>query len=428
MRFPVQLRKIKERLSLIRASRLIESSSLFEREWYLENNPDVVRAGVDPAQHYVSQGWLEGRDPGPHFNSRWYLHTYKDVQTSGLNPLVHYLKYGQKEGREPSPPVLKLSRMYDYSKDTNSILFEDSPEQIYLHRPKVIGSFSKTLNEGEAVCPPSYVSVIENAVIFGGENLVVVNENILLNDELVDFNSREFGKKSPRVKMLEDQKDQVQLTESAQPRLHIKEGVLLSCGHDANYFHWLVECLPKLVLMDSLEQFKDVPLLIPAGLHKNLMAALERLNTHNRPLSYIEPGTSCAVERLIFPSALSRIVDRYEGSPVFNVDIVLSHKWLTKVSECLRSKINYDKKPWRKIFLTRRKGLRALGNREELEQLLLEHNFEVVELDGATLDFQIELFSQAAIVVAPTGAALTNMLFCRPGTKIIIFMSNHDVT
>jgi glycosyltransferase involved in cell wall biosynthesis len=63
-----------------------------------------------------------------------------------------------------------------------------------------------------------------------------------------------------------------------------------------------------------------------------------------------------------------------------------------------------------------------------LEQLLLEHNFEIVELDGASLDFQIKLFSQAALVVAPTGAALTNMLFCRPGTKVIIFMSNHETT
>ena len=32
------------------------------------------------------------------------------------------------------------------------------------------------------------------------------------------------------------------------------------------------------------------------------------------------------------------------------------------------------------------------------------------------------------MVVAPTGAALTNMLFCRPGTKVIIFMSNHETT
>lgn len=32
------------------------------------------------------------------------------------------------------------------------------------------------------------------------------------------------------------------------------------------------------------------------------------------------------------------------------------------------------------------------------------------------------------MIVAPTGAALTNMLFCQPGTKVVIFMSNHETT
>jgi capsular polysaccharide biosynthesis protein len=425
MKFRFQLRKVKERLKLIRDSRLIESSGLFEREWYLKHNSDVAKAGVDPARHYVSRGGFEGRRPGPNFDSRWYLDAYEDVRNSGWNPLVHFLKYGQKEERKPKPPLFKLSRMYDYSKQTNSIIFEESPERIFLRRPQVIGRFDGTLNEGEALCPRPYVSVIENAIIFGGESLVVVNDNLILNDELVDFAGREFGKKTSRVEPYEDA---VRLTQYAKPSLYIKEGVLLSCGHDANYFHWLAECLPKLLWMDSLEQFNDVPLLIPAGLHTNLMVALKRLNTHNRQLIYIETGTSCAVERLIVPSALSRIVDRYEGSPVFNVDIVLSHTWLTKVSERLKENVSYRKKPWRKIFLTRRKGIRALGNREQIELMLLEQGFEIVELEGASLDFQIELFSEASMVVAPTGAALTNMLFCRPGTKVIIFMSNHETT
>jgi capsular polysaccharide biosynthesis protein len=72
--------------------------------------------------------------------------------------------------------------------------------------------------------------------------------------------------------------------------------------------------------------------------------------------------------------------------------------------------------------------LRTLPNREEIEKVLLEHDFEVVGLDDASLEFQLKLFSQARLVVAPTGAALTNMLFCPPGTQIIIFMSNHEIS
>ena len=49
-----------------------------------------------------------------------------------------------------------------------------------------------------------------------------------------------------------------------------------------------------------------------------------------------------------------------------------------------------------------------------------EHGFEIVDLVGESLEAQIELFSQTSLIVAPTGAALTNMLFCPPGTKVII--------
>ena len=405
---------------------LIRTSGFFDEDRYLEENPDVSQAGIDPLLHYLLYGGFEGRDLPPYFFSQWYLDTYEDVKESEVNPLVHYLKLGRNEGREATPPVLELRRMYDYSKQANGIVFEDSPEQVYLQSPKVIGSFSGILLEGVAMCPRPYISVVEDAVIFWGESLVIVENKIVLSDEMVDFPGREFGKKTSRIKMVHE--GGVMFRENKKPSMYVKEGVCLSCGHDSNYFHWLVECLPKLLLLDSLDLFQDVPLLIPAGLHPNLMAALERLNTHNRPIIYIEQGAACQVDRLIYPSELSRILDRYEGSPVFNQDIVLSHKWLTKVSDQLKNQVSYDGKPWRKLFLSRRKGLRVLGNHEQVEQLLGNQGFEIVEVDGLSLDFQIKLFSEASLVVAPTGAALTNMLFCQPGTKVIIFMSRHEVT
>ncbi|HUE98854.1 MAG TPA: glycosyltransferase 61 family protein [Anaerolineales bacterium] len=426
MNLLVQLKQVRRRLKRVRDARLIESSDLFDREWYLAKNSDVATSGVDPVQHYLAYGGFEGRDPGPGFNSRWYLDSHEDVRNTGVNPLVHYLKYGRSEGRETSFPVFRLRGMYEYSKQTGRIVFEDSPEQIYMQRPKLIGGLGKKLNEGLALCPQPYVSVLEDAAVIGGESLIIVEDDIILNDEYMDFNSPDFGKKTSRVRELS--RDSVILNEYQKPVLHIEEGIFISCAHDDNYFHWLVECLPKILLVDSLEQFKDIPLLIPDGLHPNLMIALERLNVNKHPLIYMKPGTPYHVERLVFPSSLSRILDRYEGRPVFNQDIVLSHKWVRKVTECLKGDADYSKQPWRNIYLARRQGRRALGNRDEVELMLLKQGFEIVEIEGASLDFQIELFSQAALVVAPTGAALTNMLFCQPGTEVVILMSNHEVT
>jgi len=78
---------------------LIRSSGLFDEKWYLDHNPDMVRAKVDPMLHFLRHGGHERRNPGPHFSSGWYLDSYEDVRASGLNPLVHFLKYGLPEGR-----------------------------------------------------------------------------------------------------------------------------------------------------------------------------------------------------------------------------------------------------------------------------------------------------------------------------------------
>jgi hypothetical protein len=78
---------------------LIRTSGLFDENWYLSNNPDVVAAKVDPLRHYLLFGGFEGRDPGPQFSSSWYLATNDDVRNARINPLLHYLKFGRKEGR-----------------------------------------------------------------------------------------------------------------------------------------------------------------------------------------------------------------------------------------------------------------------------------------------------------------------------------------
>ena len=100
LRNPVTLLvKINARRRLEQDRRLIVSSGLFDAGWYLERNPDVAGANVEPASHYLLAGGFEGRDPGPHFSSSGYLDRYADVKVSGQNPLVHYLRYGRREGR-----------------------------------------------------------------------------------------------------------------------------------------------------------------------------------------------------------------------------------------------------------------------------------------------------------------------------------------
>lgn len=86
------------------AKQIAELAGAFDREWYLQEYPEVAASGVEPVRHYLDVGWREMRDPNPYFSTRWYLQTYPDVVGRGRNPFLHYVFHGIREGRRPAPP------------------------------------------------------------------------------------------------------------------------------------------------------------------------------------------------------------------------------------------------------------------------------------------------------------------------------------
>ncbi|MGA3211064.1 MAG: glycosyltransferase [Terriglobales bacterium] len=98
-----RLQHFRERFRLFREERFVAASGVFDSAWYLQQNPDVAAAGINPLKHYLLGGAIEGRDPNPYFDSDWYLRQNPDVVNAGVNPLLHFLRFGGQEGRDPSP-------------------------------------------------------------------------------------------------------------------------------------------------------------------------------------------------------------------------------------------------------------------------------------------------------------------------------------
>lgn len=83
---------------------IIEASPWFDARWYLEAYPDVAadkQGSQTPARHYLLIGAFEGRNPGPDFDSTFYLANNDDVRKSGVNPLLHFIQFGKYEQRQP---------------------------------------------------------------------------------------------------------------------------------------------------------------------------------------------------------------------------------------------------------------------------------------------------------------------------------------
>ncbi|MEQ1556819.1 MAG: glycoside hydrolase family 99-like domain-containing protein, partial [Gallionella sp.] len=114
-------------LGLGQAPRIIRANDakyVFDPDWYLSTYPDVAAARLDPLEHYLEYGQVDGRFrcqsemvdtfkpdaehapkiiPATHssyaFDADWYLQTYPDVAAAGADPLVHYLNHGKADGR-----------------------------------------------------------------------------------------------------------------------------------------------------------------------------------------------------------------------------------------------------------------------------------------------------------------------------------------
>lgn len=80
---------------------LVTSSGLFDVNFYCEQGPDVVAAGIEPIVHYLEHGESEGRRPNPWFDPHFYRVRYMSVAID-RSALVDYIEVGSRLLRDPS--------------------------------------------------------------------------------------------------------------------------------------------------------------------------------------------------------------------------------------------------------------------------------------------------------------------------------------
>lgn len=95
----VQLPEAEEPLSERPEIKDLLASALFDADWYRRHRAGLPKGREHVAHHYLTEGWREGLQPGPHFDGEAYLKRYADVAEADVNPLLHYIRHGHAEGR-----------------------------------------------------------------------------------------------------------------------------------------------------------------------------------------------------------------------------------------------------------------------------------------------------------------------------------------
>jgi hypothetical protein len=78
---------------------IIRSGKLFDTDYYLNQNPAVKEAAINPLKHYVEYGAGELRDPSSKFSTADYFRHHPRVALTGRNPLVDHVLRKRKHAK-----------------------------------------------------------------------------------------------------------------------------------------------------------------------------------------------------------------------------------------------------------------------------------------------------------------------------------------
>ncbi len=274
--------------------------------------------------------------------------------------------------------------------------------------------------------PEIYVTEVHNALVTGGTNLVMVDESVICHD-LYDFTNDYTSEELNGRTHIWPHRHRIAWLMPTTSRREFDQAACFTDACASNYAHWMTEVLPRINLFCRAGTSMEVPLIIDSGLHENLKESLRTVVGDTREIVALPAGTSVRVEHLSITSATGYIpFERRTNRAKNHSHGRFSPFALRSLRQCLEEKLDTKSgTPIRRVFIKRNSNIRNITNAREIEELLIGRGFSVVEPEFLTHSEQVALFSNADVIVGATGAAMANLIFCRPTAKIIIMISDY---
>lgn len=280
--------------------------------------------------------------------------------------------------------------------------FEGETE-VFFYDPNLrsVSDFHELHNVRWTVTPESKLFYISNARILGSEAAVISPDNRVF---------REFNYP------LEYPPDSNWSTHSCFkrrliPPIHELKGWYATITYPASqfYFHWMLESLPRMRLLHDYIDMLDGVIVpnSPLPFHKQSLAIL---GIPEKKLIPVGPNTHFRAEHLFVPHCGS-----YYNPASW------MHGWY---KDAIFGPADRRVEPKGiKLYVSRSDAnVRRLTNELEIIEHLEPLGFVTASLSDKPFSEQAQLFFDADVIVAPHGAGLANLVFCRPGTKVLEIM------
>jgi len=294
--------------------------------------------------------------------------------------------------------VVKLMRVYGFIED---------------------GEFSLTYPEINVWC-------FENASVIGRNDFVIINDKVFWG-KMYHYN---FAKNIPLDKNLITYDDKSVTIKENEPSKKIDVAFSLLGVHATVWSHSLSEYYSKIsVLSKVLEQEKGVvKVLVPIYEDKQLKQIIyDALKKFYRiEIVPVQDGTRVLVNRLYYLPRPATFTDNEtyvsigdDVQPKIISDIIKRDLVTPGVKDAK------DESYPKKLFLIRRATHRVLTNNDEVEDFFKAQGYFLLDPSKVTLEEKVKYFYNADVLVGPFSSAFSNLIFSKPGTKVLLF-SNYQ--
>lgn len=194
--------------------------------------------------------------------------------------------------------------------------------------------------------------------------------------------------------------------------------VLVDRTNEANYFHWMCQVLPA---FDALQKNAD--------LNKTVFLFYTLNSWQRKTLSYLAdkecriievcPTKNLFLKEVWICSLSLRNASDTQKEAWFKTEskfFFFADKIKKDINAFETNSLNYPK-----IYLSRASKdvtRRVIGNEAEIEAMLEKLGFVIVKPTEYSFEQQVHIFSNAEIIIGPTGAAFANLIFCNKQAKV----------
>ena len=168
-----------------------------------------------------------------------------------------------------------------------------------------------------------------------------------------------------------------------------------------NHSHWITSHLPKLILLKERNELE------------NIVLPPKHLRT---------PVINSSLEMMGINPEEFRTFDESRPLQVKKLTVLENDRFRPELLKSVRKAfcIGNPAPSHRRIYISREKAeRRKLVNGDKVWSCLEKMGFEKIYMEDLSFSDQILLMQQASVVVAPHGAAITNVIFCQPGTHVV---------